>query len=114
MFPPNFLRILCFRWKTFNEITDNLRDNREQVIRACGYISPGHMGDKFIQRFLDFLMVFSLKGRLYPKTTTAHKYRKLSLQTYTPLLNPLPLLGFPMAASCILAWSTSSFPMSSQ
>ncbi len=108
-FPSYSSKFDCYRWKTFAELTDNLRDNREQIIRACGYISPGHMGDKFIQRFLDFIMVFSLKGRLYPKTTTAHKYGHRALLTKPRLLYRISILGFPTAASCISALNTSSF-----
>ncbi len=47
------------------------------LVRACKYVDGDRKGDKFIQRYIEYLMEFSFHCRLYPKTTTTHKYIKL-------------------------------------
>ncbi len=78
-FPNNFPPL---RWRTYAELEDALMNKKDLVIRACGHVEGGHLGENFIKRYIEHLMEFSLHCRLYPKTTTTHRLKNMLMPKY--------------------------------
>ncbi len=62
-----------FRFSTMAQLMEAIKNHRQALINACAHVDGKFQGEKFIERYIEYIMEFAFRGRLYPRQTTVHK-----------------------------------------